>query len=282
MRNHVLILLLAAGTAVACAQTAAKPSTTAAKAKSATAAKSSVKSAAAKAKEAEPADELPAGVAAIEKPKATIYTVSLRYQDEKAGEGAAAEPGKMLKYNYTLWTAGAGGAKLDSTDEHRMPVMDKDHKPVMDADGKPKMGDPQPAMMVMGQGRPFAGWDQGFEGMKAGGKRRIFIPWQLGLGDREIPERGPTHPAIPAKSNLILDVDLIDVTDAPKPQQHPAMTMPPNHPPMGAGAHPMPGAAGAPAAPATPEKPETPAAAPAATPAPAPAPTAAPAQPQSK
>jgi peptidylprolyl isomerase len=255
MRNTVLILLLAASTAAASAQTPAKPAT--APAKSATAAKPVVKP------------------AALTAPKSVVYTISLRYQDEKAGDGTAAEPGKSLKFNYTLWSTGADGKKLDSTDDHRIPVFDKDHKPVMGADGKQKVGDPQPASVVMGQGRPFPGWDQGFAGMKAGGKRRIFIPWQLGLGDREIPAHGADHPGIAAKTDLIVDVELLEVTDAPKPPQRPAMTMPPNHPPMGA-----PGAAGAPPAPAAAPAPATPAApnaAPAPVPAPTPAPTAAPA-----
>jgi peptidylprolyl isomerase len=277
MRNTVLILLLAASTAAASAQTPAKPAT--APAKSATAAKPVVKPAATSAKAKAPAEVLPAGMTALTAPKSVVYTISLRYQDEKAGDGIAAEPGKALKFNYTLWSAGADGKKLDSTEDHRIPEFDKDHKPVMGADGKQKLGDPQPASTVMGRGLPFPGWDQGFVGMKVGGKRRIFIPWQLGLGDREIPAHGAEHPGIAAKTDLIVDVELLDVADAPKPPQRPAMTMPPNHPPMGA-----PGAAGAPPAPAAAPAAPAPPTAPSATPAPAaPAPaTTTPAQPQSK
>jgi len=288
MRNTALILLLAASTAAAIAQTHAKPAT--APAKSASAVKPAVKPATTSVKAASSADKLPTGMTAIAGPKKTLYAITLRYQDEKVGEGAEALPGKMLKYNFALWTDGANGMKLDSTDEHRMPVLDKDKKPVMDENGKPKLGDPQPATMIMGQGRPLPGWDQGLVGMKAGGKRRIFIPWQLGLGDREVPQRDATHPAIPARSDLILDVDLAEVLDAPAPPQHPGMMPGGMHPPMGGpngapmGAHPMPGAAGAPPAPAMAMPPAAaPAAAP--TPGPAVAPAAAPAtptQPQSK
>lgn len=280
MRNTALILLLAASTAAASAQTAAKPATTAAK--PAVAAKSAIKPAGTVAKAAASGDKLPAGMSAIAAPKETLYTVSLRYQDEKVGSGAEALPGKLLKYNFTLWTAGASGTKLDSTDEHRAPVLDKDKKPVLDADGKPKMGDPQPAMMVMGQGRPLPGWDQGLEGMKVGGKRRIFIPWQLGLGNREVPQRDEKHAGIPAKSDLILDVELTDVSEVPQQPQHPGMGgMPGMHPPMGG--HPMPGAPGAPAAPsAAPAPAAAPAAAPAPAATPAPATAPAPAEPQTK
>ena len=275
MRNTALILLLAACAAAATAQTAAKPAT--APAKSATA-KPAAKPATTSAKAAGPADKLPAGVTALTAEKKTLYAVSLRYQDEVIGDGAKVETGKVAKCAFTLWTAGPDGVRVDSSDDHRSPALDKDHKPVMDADGKPKMGDAQPAQFIVGQGRPFPGWDQGVNGMQVHGKRRIFVPWQLGLGDREIPKRDDKHPAVPAKSDLILDVELTEVSDAP-PQPHPGM-MPPNHAPMGGIPHPMPGAPGTPGAPAAAPAATTPAA-PAPTPAPAATP-ATPAQPQSK
>jgi peptidylprolyl isomerase len=296
MKNSILILLMAASAATVCAQAPATSATAPAKpataAKSATAAKPAVKSAAAGAKTAAPADKLPAGVTALKEPKTTLFSVALRYQDEKVGDGAEAEQGKMAKFHYTVWTAGENGIKFDSSHDHPgQPLKDKDGKPVIGEDGKPKLGDPLPVPTIIGQGRPLAGWDMGAEGMKVGGKRRVFIPWQLGLGAHEVPARDATHPAIPAKSDLILDLELVEVADAPQPPQRPGM-MPPNHPPMGgpmgAGApHPMPGAAGAPPAPATTATPvaapapAAPTAAPAPVPAPAPAAPATPAQPQS-
>jgi len=269
MKNFVLILLLAVATAAASAQTTAKPATP--PAKSATAAKPAAKTAATGAKTAIPAEKLPAGVTAIAGPKATLYSIALRYQDEKVGDGAEALPGKMLKFHYTVWTAGENGVKLDSSYDHPgQPLKDKDGKPVMGEDGKPKLGDPLPVPVIMGQGRPLPGWDLGAEGMKAGGKRRIFIPWQLGFGAHEIPARDATHPAIPGKSDLIVDLDLVDVSEPPQPPQRPAMG-PGMHPPMGAGApHPMPGAPGTSAVPGA--TPAAPTPAPAAT---APAPAAA-------
>jgi peptidylprolyl isomerase len=295
MRKIALILLLAASTA-AIAQTPAKPATAPA-AKPATAAKPAVKSAATSAKAAAPADKLPAGARVFKGEKKTLYAISVRYQDDTVGDGAAAEPGKALKFHFTLWTAGADGVKFDSSLDHPgQPQKDKDGKPVLGDDGKPKLGDPQPMSMIMGQGRPLPGWDMGAEGMKVGGKRRIFIPWQLGFGAHEIPASGTARPAVPGKTDLILDLELMDVADAPQPPQRPAMGAG-MHPPMGGpmGAHPMPGAPGTPAAPgaatvppATPAPAAVPPVAPApATPAapaaaPAPAAPATPAQPQSK
>jgi len=317
--KHAFLILLIAASAAASAQTPAQPAaapaqpaaTAAAPAKTAvkpataakpatTAVKPAVapgKPAAAPTKTAATAAKLPFGVPApgipaVKTVKKTLYTVALRYQEIKVGDGAPVEAKKLLKFNFTLWAA-ADGHKIDSTDDHRVQVLDKDRKPVLDADGKSKMA-PQPALTIMGQGRLLPGWEIGFEGMKAGGKRRVFIPWQLGLGEHEMPARDPSHPAIPAKSDLIIDLDLVEVADAPPPAQRPGM-MPGMRPPMGA--HPMPGAPGMPpvpvppGAPARPPAPGAPAApvAPAApaTPAqpPVPAPPAAPAtpaQPQSK
>jgi peptidylprolyl isomerase len=195
---------------------------------------------------------------------------SLKYQDIKIGTGADAQPNKMYKVFYTGWLA-ADGHKFDSTDDHlRSPVLDKDGKPVLGADGKPTLGPPQPISFPQGFGRVIPGWDQAFGGMKIGGKRRIFIPWQLAYGAHGRPGPDAAHPGIPPMADLIFDVELVDVVDMPTQ---------PNRPPMGA----MPGALPGrpPAAPTTPKTPASPAA-PAASAAPAtPATTSAPAAPAS-
>ncbi len=281
MKHSVLILLLVASTVVASAQTPAKPAAPAAKPASA-----ATKPAAVAAMPAAPAVKAvpvtPPTVAAIIKAPADIpqhpgiqkpiFTVALRYQEIEIGKGAVAEPGKLYKVLYTGYRA-SDGAVFDSSDLHRLPLKDKEGKPVMGDDGKPKLGDPQPMPFAQGMGSTIIGFDQGFVGMKVGGKRRIFIPWQMAYGTRTIPDHGTDHPGIPAKADLIFDVELVEVTDLP---------MPANHPPMGGmrpmpGGRPMPGAPGAPPAPGTAPKPPAPAT-PAATPAPnaTPAPAAAP------
>jgi peptidylprolyl isomerase len=245
MKKTALILMLAASVAAAAAQTPAKPATTAAKPATTTA------------KPAATGIKLPPGVPAARGVLKTAF--SLRYQDTKIGTGAVAEPNKLYKVHYTGWLA-ADGRKFDSSYDHpRQPVLDKDGKPVLGDDGKPKQADPQPISFPQGFGRVIPGWDQGFEGMKIGGKRRIFIPWQLAYGAKGRPTNDPKNPGIPPKADLIFDVELVDVTDMP---------MPPNHPGMG-GMHAMPGGMaprpGTPAAPGTPAQPGAPK--PAATPA---------------
>jgi peptidylprolyl isomerase len=252
MKHTALILLLAAGVAAASAQTPAKPAT-----KPATATKPSTATHATAA-----AIKLPPGVPAVKGVRKELF--ALRYQEILIGSGAVAEPYKMYKVRYTGWLA-ADGKKFDSSYDHpSAPVLDKEGKPVMGEDGKPKMEAGQPISFPDGLGRVIPGWDQGFEGMKVGGKRRLFIPYELAYG-----ERG--RPGIPPKADLIFDVELVDITD---------LSMPPNHPGMMPGMHQMPGMAPKPAAPAAAPAATAPAAAPAAPAPPATPPTpAAPATP---
>jgi len=84
---------------------------------------------------------------------------------------------------------------------------------MLDADGKPLFAGPQPMPFALGIGGTGLGFNQGFAGMRVGGKRRLFIPWQLAYGLRIIPPVGPGHPGVPAKSDLIYDVELVDLTE---------------------------------------------------------------------
>lgn len=176
-----------------------------------------------------------------------------RYEDIKIGTGAVAEPLKIYHVTYTGYLASTG-QKFDSSFEHRAPLM-KDGKAVTDADGKPVLADPQPIAFPQGLGRLIPGFDQGFVGMRIGGKRRIFIPWQLAYGTRDMPAR-EGHPGIPPKSDLIFDVELVDVTDLPAP------------PPVAARPAAQPAPSGQPVKPTTPPVANTPATPPAASSAP--------------
>src|SRR5258706_1642796 len=107
---------------------------------------------------------------------------TLRYIDIQTGSGADAKPGQQYVAHYTGWLR--DGTQFDSS-------AGKD-----------------PLKFVQGRREVIAGFDVGFEGMKVGGKRRIFIPYQFAYGDQ-------TRGKIPPKSELIFDIELVDVKDAP-------------------------------------------------------------------
>jgi peptidylprolyl isomerase len=163
---------------------------------------------------------LPPGIPRIAHgPLTTAF--SLRYEDIKVGTGPVAEPNKFYKVAYTGWLA-ATGVKFDASADHpAQPIFGHDGKPEMGPDGKPKMESGQPMIFPQGMGKLIPGFDQGFTGMRIGGKRRLFIPWQLAYGTRDMPARGPDHPGIPPKSDLIFDVELVDVMDIPMPPARP-------------------------------------------------------------
>ncbi len=255
MKRCLFAFALAASSLAATAQTPAKPATTSTTHPAATTS----------------AMKLPPGIPVVHGIVKTAF--SLRYEDYKLGTGPEAEPNKIYKVHYTGYLA-SDGHKFDSSYDHPgPPELDKDGKPVMDADGKPKHGAAQPMAFPQGMGRLIPGFDQGVAGMKIGGKRRIFIPWQLAYGAKGRPGPDAAHPGIPAKADLIFDVELVEVTDLPQSPMRPGMGMPGGRP------MPRPQTPGQPGAPATPPGTPPPAgstAAPAAPSAPSSAPGTAP------
>jgi FKBP-type peptidyl-prolyl cis-trans isomerase/DinB superfamily len=105
----------------------------------------------------------------------------LRYIDVKIGDGAPAAAGKEYKVQYTGWLR--DGTQFASS----------------------RGG--EPISFVQGRRMVIAGWEAGFEGMRVGGQRRLFIPYQLGYG--EIGQGRLIGP----KAELIFDVELLDVRE---------------------------------------------------------------------
>ncbi len=215
MKSTAFVLCMAASL-VAYAQTAPKPASSTAKPGSSTARPATATHSATAATPV----KYPAGISPVPGIPKTAF--ALRYQDIKVGTGPEAVPMKMYKVKYTGWRA-VDGVIFDAWDRHPQPALDKDGKPEMGEDGKPKMGEPQPASFPVGMGRMIPGFDQGFNGMHVGGKRRLFIPWQLAYGNRAIPDHDAQHPGIPAKSDLVFDVELVEMDDLPMPPSHPPM-----------------------------------------------------------
>lgn len=104
----------------------------------------------------------------------------LKYVDQVIGTGEVAVAGKTANVHYTGWLE--NGKKFDSS-------VDRG----------------QPFSFPLGAGRVIKGWDEGVQGMKVGGKRKLTIPSDLGYGSRG------AGGVIPPNATLIFDVELLGV-----------------------------------------------------------------------
>ena len=69
-----------------------------------------------------------------------------------------------------------------------------------------------PFSFIVGVGKVIKGWDQGVVGMRIGGKRTLIIPANLAYGER-------ARPNIAANSNLMFDVEIINIIATGEPGQ---------------------------------------------------------------
>ena len=104
----------------------------------------------------------------------------LKIEDLEVGTSDEAAAGMAVTVHYTGWLE--GGDKFDSS-------LDRN----------------EPFIFDLGQGRVIRGWDEGVQGMKVGGKRRLIIPPQLGYG------AAGAGGVIPPNATLVFDVELLGV-----------------------------------------------------------------------
>jgi peptidylprolyl isomerase len=117
----------------------------------------------------------------------TAPVTELKIEDLIVGAGAAAKAGDTLTVEYTGWLQ----------DQYNIQPFDK-----------PSLHQ-QPFQFVLGKGEVIAGWDQGLVGMKAGGKRKLTVPPDLGYGDK-----GALDGRIPPNAGLIFEVSLLNIQSA--------------------------------------------------------------------
>ncbi len=103
----------------------------------------------------------------------------LTIEDVTVGIGLEAVAGKKITVNY-LGTL-LNGTKFDSSYDRGVPFQ-----------------------FTLGTGEVIKGWDEGFAGMKIGGKRKLTISPELGYGSAAIG-------TIPANSTLVFEVELLKV-----------------------------------------------------------------------
>jgi FKBP-type peptidyl-prolyl cis-trans isomerase FkpA len=110
----------------------------------------------------------------------TTTASGLIIEDVTVGSGAEAGAGQYVTVHYTGWLT--DGEKFDSS-------KDRD----------------EPFEFALGGRQVIAGWDEGVQGMKIGGVRKLTIPPSLGYGARG------AGGVIPPNATLVFEVELLAV-----------------------------------------------------------------------
>ena len=125
-------------------------------------------------------------MASDEKPEVTVPSdespsYQLELDDLEVGDGDEAVSGKVVEVHY-VGVSWQTGREFDASWDRG-----------------------QTFKFALGKGQVIAGWDQGVQGMKVGGRRRITIPPMLAYGKRG------AGGVIGADETLVFVVDLISV-----------------------------------------------------------------------
>jgi FKBP-type peptidyl-prolyl cis-trans isomerase FkpA len=101
-------------------------------------------------------------------------------EDVVLGDGAEASAGQNVSVHYTGWLT--DGTKFDSSKDRNDPFE-----------------------FDLGGRSVISGWDEGVQGMKIGGTRKLTIPPQLGYGARG------AGGVIPPNATLVFEIDLLGI-----------------------------------------------------------------------
>lgn len=101
-------------------------------------------------------------------------------EDLTVGDGDEAVAGRFVSVHYTGWLT--DGSKFDSSKDRNEPFS-----------------------FPLGARHVIAGWDEGVQGMKAGGTRKLTIPPDLGYGRRG------AGGVIPPDATLVFEVELLAI-----------------------------------------------------------------------
>ena len=112
----------------------------------------------------------------------TTTESGLLIEEIRVGSGDTAVSGQFVSVHYTGWLT--DGTKFDSSYDRNDPFV-----------------------FPLAQRYVIAGWDEGVQGMRVGGKRKLTIPPELGYGPRG------AGGVIPPNATLVFEVVLIDVKD---------------------------------------------------------------------
>lgn len=105
---------------------------------------------------------------------------SVTILEDQPGSGPEVQKGALVFCHFTGTLE--DGTKFDSSYDHGRPYE-----------------------CVVGSKKVIAGWSQGLLGVRAGGKRKFFVPSALAYGERQVGS------LIKPNSNLIYEVEVLEV-----------------------------------------------------------------------
>lgn len=121
----------------------------------------------------------------------------LKFINLKVGTGAVAKNGMNVTVQYTGWLI--DGTEFDSS----------------------RTTGRSPFTVQLGVGKVIAGWDEGIQGMKVGGKRKLIIPSDLAYGPNGQTDPNTGATVIPPAADLVFVVELTKGAPGPKPSPSP-------------------------------------------------------------
>ena len=110
----------------------------------------------------------------------TTTSSGLMIEEIVEGTGEIAAAGQTVSVHYTGWLT--DGSKFDSSKDRNDPFD-----------------------FPLGGRQVIAGWDEGVQGMKVGGTRKLTIPPNLGYGARG------AGGVIPPNATLVFEVELLEI-----------------------------------------------------------------------
>jgi FKBP-type peptidyl-prolyl cis-trans isomerase FkpA len=118
-------------------------------------------------------------------PQPVVTASGLQYVDLKIGTGPEARAGMKVTVHYTGWLKsrdGSTGKKFDSSRDRGEPFR-----------------------FPLGMGQVIQGWDEGVQGMRVGGIRKLIVPSALGYGMRG------AGSSIPPNATLLFEIELLGI-----------------------------------------------------------------------
>lgn len=126
--------------------------------------------------------EIPPQPTVVSEDDLTTTESGLQYAELSEGKGEEVKQNSIVTTHFTIWVQG------ENEDEFVF-----------------SSNSGEPASFVVGRGDSvFPGWDEGMLSMKAGGKRLLVIPPDLGFGDTG-------GSGIPPNATLVMEVELVEI-----------------------------------------------------------------------